>query len=77
MKQLFFLLIMVCAWQASAQQPDTLYIDNDERVPNYYYWDSNWADIYWNSGNRPARPGYPSNCVPRWGMLGGKQEVAR
>ncbi len=48
MKKLILILLLACSWQAVAQVP-TLYIVNGDRVPNYYYWDSNWADIYWNS----------------------------
>ena len=43
MKRLF-ILVMLAASLTSAAQMDTLHVG--DRVPNYYYWDTNWWDHY-------------------------------
>ncbi len=59
MKKIIILLVLVCSISMPVQsQVDTLSLERGDRDLRYYWWDSNWADIYWNA------PGVWSGSFP-------------
>ena len=60
MRKISFAIFLLFGLCANAQTLDTLGFT--ERVPNYYYWDTNWWDhyFYWPSYNTYTSPNNPA-----------------
>ena len=55
-KLVIILFLLVFAWNAQAQNVPVIPLD--ERVGGYYYWDSNWVDMYYGNSSTEIQTGH-------------------